>query len=97
MRQGDARPRIRLGGFVSADSPNCFDLEDPASLARLAESERIGVGCKRADAPTLTPSIRNALTDLKLDQLIVVYPVERHYRLDKRVEVVPLVELVGAT
>lgn len=58
--------------------------------------KRIGVECKRADAPTLTPSMRIALTDLKLDQLIVVYPGERRYRLDKRVEVVPLAELVGA-
>ena len=59
--------------------------------------KRIGVECKRADAPTFTPSMRIALTDLKLDQLIVVYPGERRYRLDKRVEVVPLAELVGAT
>jgi len=59
--------------------------------------KRIGVECKRADAPTLTPSMRIALADLKLDELIVVYPGERRYRLDKRVEVVPLVELVGAT
>ena len=59
--------------------------------------KRMGVECKRADAPTFTPSMRIALTDLKLDQLIVVYPGERRYRLDKRVEVVPLAELVGAT
>jgi predicted AAA+ superfamily ATPase len=58
--------------------------------------KRIGVECKRADAPALTPSMRIALADLKLDQLIVVYPGERRYRLDKRVEVVPLAELVGA-
>jgi predicted AAA+ superfamily ATPase len=56
--------------------------------------KRIGVECKRADAPTLTPSMRIALTDLKLDQLIVVYPGVRRYRLEKRVEVVPLAELV---
>ncbi|OGA11612.1 MAG: hypothetical protein A3H33_15900, partial [Betaproteobacteria bacterium RIFCSPLOWO2_02_FULL_65_20] len=35
---------------------------------------RIGVECKRADAPTLTPSMRIALSDLKLDELRVVYP-----------------------
>lgn len=58
--------------------------------------KRIGVECKRADAPTLTPSMRIALADLKLDELLVVYPGERRYRLDKRVEVVPLRELVGA-
>jgi hypothetical protein len=57
--------------------------------------KRIGVECKRADAPTLTPSMRIALADLKLDELIVVYPGERRYRLDKQVEVVPLTELVG--
>ncbi len=58
--------------------------------------KRIGVECKRADAPTLTPSMRIALADLKLDELLVVYPGERRYRLEKRVEVVPLAELVGA-
>jgi predicted AAA+ superfamily ATPase len=58
--------------------------------------KRIGVECKRADAPTLTPSMRIALADLKLDELFVVYPGERRYRIDKRVEVVPLAELVGA-
>jgi len=58
--------------------------------------KRIGIECKRADAPALTPSMRNALVDLKLDRLYVAYPGERRYRLDKRVEVVPLGELVGA-
>ena len=57
---------------------------------------RVGVECKRADAPTLTPSMRVALTDLKLDRLVVIYPGERRYRLDDRVEVVPLGEVVGA-
>lgn len=57
--------------------------------------KRIGVECKRADAPVLTPSMRIALADLKLDQLIVVYPGERRYRLAPKVEVVPLAELVG--
>ncbi len=59
--------------------------------------KRLGIECKRADAPTLTPSMRIALADLKLDQLLVAYPGERRYRLDKRVEVVPLAELVGAS
>jgi uncharacterized protein len=58
---------------------------------------RIGVECKRADAPVLTPSMRIALVDLKLDELRVVYPGERRYALARNVEVVPLAELVGAT
>jgi hypothetical protein len=58
--------------------------------------KRIGIECKRADAPTLTPSMRIALADLKLDQLLVAYPGERRYRLAKKVEAVPLAELVNA-
>lgn len=58
---------------------------------------RIGVECKRMDAPSLTPSMRTALTDLKLDHLTVVYPGEQQYTLAKNVEVVPLAQLVRAT
>ncbi len=65
-------------------------------LVLFKKGRRIGVECKRADAPTLTPSMRIALADLKLDELLVVYPGTRRYRLEKRVEVVPLAELVGA-
>src|SRR6266481_3423672 len=46
---------------------------------------RVGVECKRMDAPTLTPSMRIALNDLKLDRLVVVYPGERRYPLAERV------------
>ena len=48
------------------------------------------------DAPTLTPSMRIALNDLMLDRLIVVYPGDRRYALTDDVEVIPLIELVGA-
>ena len=65
-------------------------------LVLFKNGRRIGVECKRADAPTLTPSMRIALADLKLDQLIVVYPGERRYALAGQVEVVPLAELVKA-
>jgi hypothetical protein len=39
--------------------------------------------------------MRIALEDLKLDQLLVVYPGERRYPLGKRVEVMPLAKVVG--
>jgi hypothetical protein len=42
---------------------------------------RIGVECKRADAPRLTPSMRIALADLKLDRIHVVYSGEETYSL----------------
>ena len=62
-------------------------------LMLFKRGRRIGVECKRMDAPTLTASMRIALSDLKLDQLIVVYPGEKRYALGDRVEVVPLGEL----
>lgn len=57
---------------------------------------RIGVECKRADTPTLTPSMRIALADLKPDALHVVYPGQTCYALTRKVEVVPLAQLVKA-
>jgi hypothetical protein len=65
-------------------------------LLLFQKARRIGVECKRADAPVLTPSMRIAMADLKLDQLYVVYPGERAYTLAKKVEVVPLARFVGA-
>src|SRR6266446_6179666 len=64
-------------------------------LVLFKHGRRLGVECKRMDAPVLTPSMRIALEDLKLDRLVVVYPGERRYPLGDRVGVVPLVE-VGA-
>jgi uncharacterized protein len=62
-------------------------------LLLFKNGRRIGVECKRSDAPTLTQSMHIALADLKLDKLIVVYPGDRRYPLADRVEVIPLVEL----
>ena len=64
-------------------------------LLLFKHGRRVGVECKRADAPSLTPSMRIALQDLKLDALLVVYPGTRRYALGERVEAVPLIELVG--
>ncbi len=49
-----------------------------------------GVECKRVDAPALTPSMRIALEDLKLERIAVVYPGPLRYKLADRVEAVPL-------
>lgn len=54
---------------------------------------RVGVECKRVDAPRLTPSMRIALEDLALDHLFVFYPGERPYPLAERVTVLPLASL----
>jgi predicted AAA+ superfamily ATPase len=65
-------------------------------LLLFKNGKRIGVECKRADAPTLTPSMRTALVDLKLDHLYVLYPGDKSYPLGKKVEVVPLAKFVDA-
>ena len=53
----------------------------------------IGIECKRTDAPKLTPSIRNALQDLGLQQVYVVYPGSKRYPLADQVESLPLQSL----
>jgi uncharacterized protein len=50
----------------------------------------LGVECKRADAPRLTPSIGIARADLGLERVAVVYPGAKRYPLADRVEAVPL-------
>jgi predicted AAA+ superfamily ATPase len=49
-----------------------------------------GVECKRMDAPKLTPSMRIALTDLKLERLAVVYPGPQRYKIAPHIEAVPM-------
>ena len=56
---------------------------------------RIGVEVKRADAPRLSASMRQALIDLELDQLLVISPSERTYRLHERARVLPLAEALA--
>ncbi|HBR15810.1 MAG TPA: hypothetical protein DD723_09790 [Candidatus Omnitrophica bacterium] len=48
-----------------------------------------GVEIKRADAPTVTPSMRIAFEDLKLERLAVIYPGKKRYSLHKKIDVVP--------
>ncbi|MBL8929048.1 MAG: ATP-binding protein [Kineosporiaceae bacterium] len=54
---------------------------------------RIGIEVKRADSPRMTPSMRHAMTDLELDELVVYYPGPRSYRLADQVRVEPISSL----
>lgn len=54
-----------------------------------------GVEIKRQDAPRMTPSIKHALEDLKLERIAVIYPGKRRYSIHKQVEVVPFDEIQG--
>jgi predicted AAA+ superfamily ATPase len=59
-------------------------------LLLFKDGKRFGVECKRVDAPRLTPAMRVALADLRLDDLIVIYPGDRAYPLAERVRAIPL-------
>ena len=82
---------------VSPDGAYFWATHNGAELDLLLvkNGRRIGIECKRSDAPRLTPSMRIAMTDLGLDRLIVIYPGARRYPLAEKVEVVPLVEIAG--
>ncbi len=62
-------------------------------LFMIKAGRKIGVEFKRSDAPSLTASMRIALTDLDLDHLVVVYPGAMSYPLAERVTVMPLANL----
>jgi len=57
--------------------------------------QMVGVECKRSDAPRMTPSMRTALSDLKLDKIIVVYPGDKRFSLSAQVEAMPLKDLAS--
>jgi len=59
-------------------------------LLMVKEGRLLGVECKRIDAPRMTPSMRIAMEDLKLEKIAVVYPGKRRYALAENVHAVPL-------
>ncbi len=64
-------------------------------LLLFKRGRRYGVEVKFQDAPRLTPSMRIAVTDLRLEHITVLYPGNLRYDLDRRVTVVPLAQLAS--
>jgi predicted AAA+ superfamily ATPase len=56
--------------------------------------KRVGVEFKRVDEPSVTPSMRHAMEDLKLDALYVVYPGTRRFDLADGIQAVPLQQIL---
>jgi uncharacterized protein len=56
-------------------------------------AKRTGYEVKWGDAPAPTRSMHQALADLDLDRLFVVYPGTKRMRLAPRIEAVPITEL----
>jgi uncharacterized protein len=63
-------------------------------LLLLRGQERVGVEFKRVDSPRVTPSMRIAMNDLRLDRLYVVYPGAHRFMLADGIEAVPLSALL---
>jgi predicted AAA+ superfamily ATPase len=62
-------------------------------LLLIKNGRRIGVECKRQDAPRLTPSMRTAVNDLELSKLLVIYPGLHPYPLAEKIYAIPLSSL----
>jgi predicted AAA+ superfamily ATPase len=62
-------------------------------LLLLKNGKRIGVECKRVDAPRMTTSMRVALEDLELDHLYVIYPGTLAYPIEQNVSALPVSSL----
>lgn len=63
-------------------------------LMMVKNGRRFAVESKRLDAPKLTPSMKIALQDLQLEKILVIYPGNRRYKIDNRIEAVPFEEVI---
>lgn len=76
---------------LSPDDASFWATHTGAELDALfiKDGARLGIEIKRSDAPRLTPSMRHAMADLRLDALWVIYPGRLRYTLADRIEVLP--------
>jgi predicted AAA+ superfamily ATPase len=63
-------------------------------LVMIKDSRMFGVECKRLDAPRLTPSMKIALHDLRLERILVIYPGTQQYKIADRIIAVPFKEVI---
>ena len=73
--------------FYAIHSGSELDLFFPAS--------QTGIEVKFQDAPKLTRSMRIAMEDLGLKELLVAYPGTREYPLAENIRVLPLSRVCG--
>ena len=62
-------------------------------LLFLKNGRKIGFEIKLSGRPSLTPSMRIAVHDLKLDKLFVIYPGKENYDLGERIRVISIFDL----
>ncbi len=91
-------------GFVIEQLVTLLDVRDPSFWRTQAgaeidlriefEGRVLGFEVKRSARPSITPSIRSALTDLGLDHVYVVHGGDMSFRLGDRVSAVPAADLL---
>ena len=57
--------------------------------------KRIGIEVKRTSAPSVTPSIRHAIADLRLQHVYVIHAGEHRFDLDRHIVAIPLTHLLS--
>lgn len=67
-----------------------YAIHSGSELDLFFPNRRLGIEIKFQDAPRLTRSMRIAMEDLELTELIVVYPGNREFSLGNGVRAVPL-------
>jgi predicted AAA+ superfamily ATPase len=74
-----------------------YAIHSGSELDLFFPSSQTGVEVKFQDAPRLSRSMRIAMEDLKLKELLVVYPGTCEYPLAENIRVVPLARACGET
>lgn len=64
-------------------------------LILLKGGKKYGLECKRTDGPRITPSMRSAIDELKLNHLSIIYPGTSRYRLGRTTSAVPIKSITG--
>lgn len=79
-----------------ADNVECYFWSTHADaeldLLIVKDGKRLGFEFKYADMPRITKSMHIALTDLKLDKLTIIYPGDKNYCPQEKVQVIGLEE-----
>jgi len=55
----------------------------------------LGIEVKRTDMPKITPSIRIAVEDIKLDEVAIIYPGDKRFPLSDHVTAVPISDIAS--
>lgn len=83
---------------LAARDEECFFWSTHAGaeldLLMVRGRHRFGFEFKRTVAPSISPSMRIAIQDLKLDKLTVIHAGDRSYDLSDRIQALPLIDVI---